>query len=507
LRSLVVILALVLFAAPRARAQTAVWQDRSMPARPTATNCTALVYDTARDKVVAVKATNRTDTFELWELDPASGVWTLRPQHDPRPTTREEIAVAYDEGTSRLVLFGGMDTSNEDQQDTWEWDAGTGDWTLRSPASKPPARESHAMVYDRRARRVVLFGGYTIAPPAGPLRDTWEWNGTAGEWKERTPTVRPYMRRAHALAYDDDRQRVVMMGGESTQDLWEWDGAAGTWTSYPMTGTWPSLRYFLAMAYDRSRKRMVIFGGRNSDYSAISESWEWDGAAGTWQQWMGSPHPVGHLRHGLVYDRARARVIMHGGWDLTHPVSDTWDYFAAGGVTPDAGVPDAQAAPPDTGAPDLPSQPTDSGGPDVAIGGPDGFLVDAVVQPPAPDVSGRADGTGPPPDTGGQGGDTLVVPGADARSGNAATPDGRAGAEAGPRLGPDEGNDGALAADSSAAGSGDGGVISGPLGGRKRRGFYEGTACAAAGPDAPPGLVWPALALIWAGVRARRRRR
>jgi hypothetical protein len=40
---------------------------------------------------------------------------------------------------------------------------------------------------------------------------------------------------AHALAYDADRRRVVLFGGQTAgatvEETWEWDGL--TWTSHP----------------------------------------------------------------------------------------------------------------------------------------------------------------------------------------------------------------------------------------------------------------------------------
>ena len=58
-------------------------------------------------------------------------------------------------------------------------------------------------------------------------RGGWLWNGTG--WREAAPASRPPARVMHALAYDRRRQRVVLFSGgaslETTQaDTWEWDG-------------------------------------------------------------------------------------------------------------------------------------------------------------------------------------------------------------------------------------------------------------------------------------------
>src|SRR5207249_3318430 len=108
--------------------------------------------------------------------------------------------------------------------DTWEWDGST--WVQKTPATSPPARESHAMAYDSARGRVVLFGGIDSSRSL-LLGDTWEWDGSM--WVEKTPATSPPARFEHSMAYDSARGRVVMFGGYDGSyrgDTWEWDGTA-----------------------------------------------------------------------------------------------------------------------------------------------------------------------------------------------------------------------------------------------------------------------------------------
>src|SRR6185436_8982026 len=89
--------------------------------------------------------------------------------------------------------------------DTWEWD-GT-DWTERTTPG-PPARVGAAMEYDGTRRVVVLHGGFA---GGDSLEDTWEWDGTA--WTERVLEPHPPKRGSHAMVYDARRGRLVMFGG------------------------------------------------------------------------------------------------------------------------------------------------------------------------------------------------------------------------------------------------------------------------------------------------------
>jgi hypothetical protein len=119
---------------------------------------------------------------------------------------------------------------------------------------------------------VVLFSGAreSIADP-----DLWEWDGAAGTFTERTPDPIPPSwpppRVDHGLAWDPIRGRVVLFGGtygaaaigfavEYFADTWEWDGATGTFAPL-VEGVAPPARYNAALAFDAGRGGAVLFGG------------------------------------------------------------------------------------------------------------------------------------------------------------------------------------------------------------------------------------------------------
>jgi hypothetical protein len=129
---------------------------------------------------------------------------------------------------ARVIVFGGVDAANKTHGETWGRDATH--WTLLAPAggSSPAARALHAMAYDSDRKKVVLFAGQE-STGAGDT-DTWEWNGTS--WAKITPSDptadgSPPMRVFHAMVYDSKRHRVVLFGGLNTNDFmsdtWEYD--------------------------------------------------------------------------------------------------------------------------------------------------------------------------------------------------------------------------------------------------------------------------------------------
>src|SRR5581483_8985378 len=103
--------------------------------------------------------------------------------------------------------------------DTWEWD-GTS-WSKRTPATNPGEHLSGAMAFDANRNVMVLYGGGASG------NQTWEYDGT--NWLQRSPSTSPGYRQQHSMTYDTLLQQVLITGGyDSTMtrqsDLWSWDG-------------------------------------------------------------------------------------------------------------------------------------------------------------------------------------------------------------------------------------------------------------------------------------------
>jgi N-acetylneuraminic acid mutarotase len=118
----------------------------------------------------------------------------------------------------KLVLFGGMDGSENVLSDTWTWDGST--WTALA-AIGPPARQQALMATLGGA--IVLFGGNDIGAPGGSTTyaDTWTFDGST--WTEVAST-------GPAL------QAMASVSGPAVLAV---DQAGGTWTFDGMT--WTSL--------------------------------------------------------------------------------------------------------------------------------------------------------------------------------------------------------------------------------------------------------------------------
>jgi hypothetical protein len=302
------------------------WTMVSPAASPPALYGHAMVYDFARGRTVLFGGAGAHGLLaDTWEYDGAT--WT---QVNPptSPTARWDHAMVYDFARGRTIVFGGVD-ANGQLYDTWEYDGAT--WARMSPVSSPSQRWGHAMDYDLTRRRAVLFGGDSGYPPhtslGTSLGDTWEYDGAS--WTLMSPATSPPARYAHAMVYDRVRGSTVLFGGalgwnSPSADTWEYDGM--TWTQMNPAAA-PSARSQHAMAYDLARGRTVLFGGWDAQVQ-LSDTWEYDGA--TWTQMSPATSPPARSLHAMVYDIGRGSTVLFGGSDLVHywvpNYADTWEY-------------------------------------------------------------------------------------------------------------------------------------------------------------------------------------
>lgn len=243
-----------------------------------------------------------------------SPTWTRRfPTNSPN--TMHSHAMVFELRRARTLLFGGGPGTS---RGTWAWDGST--WSPVSTANRPNASLAFGMVYDDNRLRTVLFGGMNGSTH---YAETWEFDGT--DWTQVTTAVAPSVRRYPGMAYDKRRRRVVLFGGghgSTFADTWEYDGGARTWTQMtPQTS--PPTRYFFGMAYDEARERVVLFGG-GDNRGYYSDTWEYDGQ--NWTQRQPSVAPSPRWGHSMTYDPVRETIVLFGGRFAGTYYNDTWEW-------------------------------------------------------------------------------------------------------------------------------------------------------------------------------------
>jgi len=303
------------------------WVQSATANSPSARRGHAMAYDTARNRTVlfggsAPLAAPLQDTWE-W-----SGTTWVQATGPTNPAARTGAAMAFDANRNRVALFAGASNSGgtfADYNDYWEFGAGSPPspnyWTEVAAQVVPPGRHSHAMVFHTLRGRTVMFGGATGGNGTS-RNDTWEWEGTT--WSQRNTATLPPARQEHMMAYDSQRNRVVLFGGWNTttnlNDTWEWDG--NNWVRRT-PATSPSPRRAAGMTYDPVRGRTVLFGGTDG-ISDLGETWEWDG--NTWTRRLPVSIPSSRSGPSLCFDSARGRTVMFGGGTASTRFGDTWEW-------------------------------------------------------------------------------------------------------------------------------------------------------------------------------------
>ncbi|MFN7975120.1 MAG: hypothetical protein U0166_22665 [Acidobacteriota bacterium] len=281
---------------------------------------TTMTYDAARGQVVLFGGTDGTLYRDTWLYDGTA--WTLGPNAPAGLTARRAHALAFDNARARVVLFGGNDGAL--RNDTWLFDGTSWSAGPVAPAPLLPRAES-AMAFDIPRGRMVLFGGDNSMTGTALLDDTWEYDGaswTAGPAAPAGLTART----AHALAFDQRDARTVLFGGFDgalRNDTWLYDGTS--WTAGPAAPAGLVGRNGHAMAWESTPERIVIFGGFISS-GYVSQTWELDGT--TWTPGAIAPANLeARFQPGCAYDSARGVAIVFGGFDGAAPYfRDTWEY-------------------------------------------------------------------------------------------------------------------------------------------------------------------------------------
>ncbi len=251
------------------------WQPIACKQAPPPRYASCAVYDRAHNAIISFSGRSGPDEKiinDTWVWK--GGQWA---QHvDAHMPARDHHTMCYDESTQETILFGGgryPRTEGPWATDTWVW---KDEHWLQATTEGPPGRVA-PMVYDAATQAILLFGGVG-APTNGyqpKYGDTWQWQHR--KWTKLAESGPP-PRARHAMAYDKKNKRVLLYGGENDEgplgDLWQWDGR--TWTEIIMPEPNPGDRYVHVMAYDEEREMVVLYGGMHQK-QLVTDTWEWNG--------------------------------------------------------------------------------------------------------------------------------------------------------------------------------------------------------------------------------------
>src|SRR5467141_3442675 len=257
----------------------------------------------------------------------AESSWTnLSPQSSPSP--RAGHAMAYDSRSDRIIMFGGTASNPAftDVNEIWSFDFNTNQWTNLNPQTSPSPRDGLAMAYDSKADRVIMFGGER----GSLLGDTWAYDLNTNSWTSLNPTISPSPRAGHSMAYDSQADRIILFGGAIqggfVGDTWAYDFSTNTWANLTRPGG-PASRELHAMVYDSLSDRTVLFGGYASDVQWTNQTWAYAFSSNTWTNRTSAASPPPRVSHAMAYDVRSDRTILFGGAiGVQRADNETWSY-------------------------------------------------------------------------------------------------------------------------------------------------------------------------------------
>lgn len=252
---------------------------------------------------------------ETWKWNGTD--WTqLTPAHSP--PARRYHAACYDSARKVIIVFGGYigGGGTNRANDTWEWNGI--DWTQVSTAHSPTTRSDMALAYDANRGVTVLFGGYngTVVND-----ETWEYNGV--DWVQKFPAAKPSARCSYGMGYDPVYQKVLLLGGTNwisgSGQFWEYDGTNWTLKAANPLGTQQGMTF----TYDTNRN-ITLF----THCWAISMGWntyEYNYATNTWATYAPVPKPSKRYLAGFAYSPDELASILFGGYDGALD-DETWSW-------------------------------------------------------------------------------------------------------------------------------------------------------------------------------------
>ncbi|MHA3964348.1 MAG: Kelch repeat-containing protein, partial [Candidatus Thorarchaeota archaeon SMTZ1-45] len=272
---------------------------------------------------------------DTWTYDYNSNTWTnMSPSS--MPVGRGAHMMAYNQRADVTVMFGGVAGWQADDEkiltDTWTYDVNTNTWTNMSPASNPTPRVAAAMAYDNESDIIVMFGGWL--PDWSASDETWIYNLTSNTWTNVTTGSQPEARFYGNLVYDYKNSRLLLVGGTNwdglLHDIWEYNYGSNIWTEILATNEAPVPA--VGMTYDSESELIVAYGGPIdlSEAVFVTETWTFNLTSRQWNNTWSQNNPRERSRQYLAYDIESDRTIMYGGalpsGQQGEAIGDTWAY-------------------------------------------------------------------------------------------------------------------------------------------------------------------------------------
>jgi hypothetical protein len=244
-----------------------------------------------------------------------------------KPSARDYHAMVYDSANNKVVLFGGYYGSYYD--DTWVYDVAADTWIQMNPATKPSERSGPAMVYDSANNKIVLFGGYD----GSNYDDTWVYEypislENTGHYNWRVPNVYT----ANALI----KVTVTDIWGNTVSDT-----SDTSFTINPLPLISSQAKATIEITSPNGGEDWIegacypitwnakgdLRSNPVSIYYSIDNGNSW--IVDSWTQMNPAAKPSARDKHTMAYDSTNNKVVLFGGQDAGGNDDETWVYDVA----------------------------------------------------------------------------------------------------------------------------------------------------------------------------------
>ena len=282
------------------------------------------------DVLTSKKTSNLGDT---WVYDVASETWReMKPPVSPHP---RQARLVYDAESDRSILYCNVENfclndgrcGVRDRTDTWAYDHNANTWT-KMTAKGPVDHWWCEMAYDSESDRIILFGGWDLANNKG-YKETWAYDYNSDTWTNMKPAVSPPGRNTHSMVYDSKADRILMWGGDSSiwepddPNVWAYDYNTNTWEEQASTPG-PEPRWWPASAYHAGADRTIIYGGSQD---GMTDMWAYDYSQNSWTELKPSVIPGKISENAMVYLPGIDRLFLFGGFtDYKYFLNLSWLY-------------------------------------------------------------------------------------------------------------------------------------------------------------------------------------
>jgi hypothetical protein len=251
-----------------------------------------------------------------WIFDPSRG-WYAQEQSAPASGADSTTRGVYDATRQRTLLVASDRARDARHATTWIFDERE-TWSVLTPGHEIAALRDYGVAYDADRDRVLVIGGVQdTLGGTSPSNAHWEL-GPDG-WIQQPAASDPAAtaRQDFAFAYHSGDRRSYLFGGiigpEASRgtDMWAYDGT--DWLRVPQREAKPSARSGAAMIYHERRGSLVLYGGQLSESLLSNEAWEF--RRGQWRKLHspngGSPPRAHHV--GFAYNTHEGYALLFGG--------------------------------------------------------------------------------------------------------------------------------------------------------------------------------------------------